>query len=250
MAQADTQLGRYRSFVAALTGALDANDDAAFRGAFEQLRVELNIDLNPELRRLTASAQAALRRFRDHTRVDALATREVPGVRKRLEHVVTLTDEAAHSTLDLVERCLPLVQQTTREATRLLSEREKAGADAGAVATWNENTRQFLERTLLGADRQRELLSQMLVTQGYQDLTGQILRGVIELVGELESVLGQLVALANGEDTRRMPVLQIPDDPEARRRGTGPQVPGLVDADAVDGQTAVDALLANMSDGK
>ena len=35
-------------------------------------------------------------------------------------------------------------------------------------------------------------LSEMLMAQGYQDITGQIIRGVIALVGELEAVLGQL----------------------------------------------------------
>jgi chemotaxis protein CheZ len=247
MSQADSLHGRYRSLVADLTGALEANDDAAFRGAFELLRNALNVDLNPELRRLTASAQGALQRFRDNTRVDALASQAMPSARKRLEHVVKLTDDAAHGTLDLVERCLPLVQQNARDAARLLAQLEEIRAQKPeSMPAWIEASRQFLERVVVGADRKRELLSQMLVAQGYQDLTGQILRGVIGLVGELEAVLGGLVALSNGEDTRRMPVLRMPDDAESLRRGTGPQVPGLHDADAVDGQQDVDALLARM----
>jgi chemotaxis protein CheZ len=247
MAQADSLHERYRSYIADLAATLDAGDEAAFRAAFEQLRAALNVDLNPELLRLTATAQSALQRFREYTRVSALTSQEVPGARKRLEHVVKLTDEAAHGTLDLIERCLPLVQVTARDASRLLSALDSVNAgDPAAMPAWAADTRQFLERVLVGADRKRELLSQMLVTQGYQDLTGQILRGVIELVGELEAVLGALVALANGEDTRRMPMLRMPDTTDALRRGTGPQVPGLTDADAVSGQDGVDALLADM----
>ena len=56
----------------------------------------------------------------------------------------------------------------------------------------------------------------MLLAQGYQDLTGQIIRSVIALVGELETVLGELVALANGDDTRRMPALPSAAKPEWR----------------------------------
>ena len=97
MSQADSLHGRYRSFVADLTGALDANDEAAFRGAFERLRGALNVEFNPELKRLTANAQSALRRFREEARLDALAAEEVPDARKRLAHVVKLTDEAAHA---------------------------------------------------------------------------------------------------------------------------------------------------------
>ena len=47
---------KYRSLVAALQVAVDAGDDAAFRGAFEQLRESLSLEFMPELKRLTASA--------------------------------------------------------------------------------------------------------------------------------------------------------------------------------------------------
>jgi hypothetical protein len=65
-------------------------------------------------------------------------------------------------------------------------------------------------------------------------------------------VLGQLVALANGEDTRRMPALKLPlpqEPPPEWQRGTGPQVPGVGDAPAV-GQDDIDALLASVAGGK
>src|SRR5688572_3139383 len=111
---------RYGSLIAALQGAVDANDDTAFRGAFDKLRDSLSAEFMPELRRLTASAESALARFRERARIDALADQEVPDARKRLAHVVQLTDEAAHRTLDLVEKSGPLVEQQAREAAELL----------------------------------------------------------------------------------------------------------------------------------
>jgi chemotaxis protein CheZ len=247
MSQAETLHARYRSHVADLTGALDANDANAFRAAFERLREQLNVEFNPELRRLTASAQNALRRFREHARIDALASHEVPDARKRLAHVVKLTDEAAHRTLDLVEQSGPLVDQTARDAAQLLEELRSRGQNELA-APWEQRTAGFLQRAVEDADRVRGLLSQMLLAQGYQDLTGQIIRGVIELVGELESVLGQLVALANGEDTRRMPALRMTLDPETVSAGSGPQIPGISTGEAFGDQQDVDALLARMGD--
>src|SRR3954469_5883090 len=119
MSPADS-LTRYRPLVDALQGALDAGDDAAFRVCFEQLREGMNAEFMPELKRITASAQEALRRFREETRLDSLAANEVPDARKRLAHVVKLTDEAAHRTLDLVERSGPIITQATREAAELL----------------------------------------------------------------------------------------------------------------------------------
>jgi chemotaxis protein CheZ len=239
MSHSDSLHGRYRSFVADLTGALDANDESAFRGAFERLRGALNVEFNPELKRLTGNAQSALRRFREEARIDALAAEEVPDARKRLAHVVKLTDEAAHTTLDLIDKTGPIIEHTARAATQLLA----------SAASQPEEVQAFVERARSDAELVRGFLSQMLLAQGYQDLTGQIIRSVIALVGELESVLGELVALANGEDTRRMPALTSAAKPEWRR-GTGPQVPGVGDAAAVSDQDDIDALIASMAGGQ
>jgi chemotaxis protein CheZ len=240
---------KYRSLVGALQGAIDAGDDAAFRGTFDLLRDELSVEFMPELKRLTASAESALVRFRERARIDALADQEVPDARKRLAHVVKLTDEAAHRTLDLVERSGPLVEQQAREAAELLEAWSVYGSrECAGNSLWPERTLSFLERSLTDADRVRSLLSEMLMAQGYQDITGQIIRSVISLVGEIEAVLGQLVALSNGEDTRRMPALRIPEPASGSlQQGLGPQVPGVSSAaDAVAGQDDIDALLASM----
>jgi chemotaxis protein CheZ len=89
----------------------------------------------------------------------------------------------------------------------------------------------------------------MLMAQGYQDITGQIIRGVTSLVGELEDVLGQLVALTDGEATRRMPALRAPAEAPDWKAGLGPQVPGVAVADAMSGQDDIDALLNQFSGG-
>ena len=251
MSTTDTPPARYRPFVVDLNAALDANDEAGFRAAFDRLREAMGVELMPELKRITASAQSALHRFRERSRLDALAAHEVPDARKRLAHVVKLTDEAAHRTLDLVEQSGPLIDQTARGAAQLLEEWSARGSrDLAAASLWPERAQEFLERALADADQVRGHLSQMLLAQGYQDMTGQIIRGVITLVGELEDVLGQLVALANGEDTRRMPMLRLEAAPQAWRAGTGPQIPEIADASAMSGQDDIDALLASMAGGK
>lgn len=242
---------RFASQVAALQAALEADDETRFRGAFDRLREELGVEFMPELRRLTASAESALARFRERARIDALADQEVPDARKRLAHVVKLTDEAAHRTLDLVERSGPLVEQHAREAADLIEAWSVHGNRTLATASlWPERSLEFLERAVADAERMRALLSEMLMAQGYQDITGQIIRSVIALVGEIEAVLGQLVALSNGEETRRMPALKLPlADEKSWQQGLGPQVPGIADNGSMGGQDDIDALLASVAGG-
>ena len=249
----NTQLrDQYGSLVAALQAAIDAGDDTAFRGAFDHLRERLSVEFMPELKRLTANAESALIRFRERARIDALADQEVPDARKRLAHVVQLTDEAAHRTLDLVERSGPLIEQTAKDAAELLEAWKVHGSRTLAAASlWPERALNFMERSLEDSDRVRALLTEMLMAQGYQDITGQIIRSVIALVGEIEEVLGQLVALSNGEDTRRMPALKSPAPvaTAAWQQGLGPQVPGITDQNAVSDQDDIDALIASMAGG-
>lgn len=250
MSQADPLSTRYRPLVVELQAAIDAGDAAAFRGAFERLREDMGAELMPELKRITASAQSALMRFRERVRLDALAGQEIPDARKRLAHVVKLTDEAAHRTLDLVEQSGPIIDATAREAAQLLEAWTAYGNRELAVAAlWPERTLNYLERSIVDANRVRDQLTQMLMAQGYQDITGQIIRGVTSLVGELEDVLGQLVALTNGEDTRRMPALRAPAAAPDWQAGLGPQVPGVAVADAMSGQDDIDALLTQFSGG-
>jgi chemotaxis protein CheZ len=246
----DTLQTRFGSPVSELSDALSKNDENAFRQAFERLRGALNAELNPELRRLTATAQDALRRFREQARLEVLADQEVPDARRRLSHVVKLTEEAAHRTLDLVEQSSPLVDRMGNEAAQLLEEWGLHGSRQLAVSTmWPERANESMERLVRDAEKLRRHLSQMLLAQGYQDLSGQIINAVIKLVMELELVLGQLVALASGEDTRRMPVLKLPDEVNGSR-GSGPAVPGIETSPVVSGQDDIDALLASVAGGQ
>jgi len=251
MSQADTLDGRYRSHVTDLAGALDANDEAAFRAAFDRLRAQFNVELNPELKRITADAMSALRRFREQARLEVLADHEVPDARRRLAHVVKLTEEAAHRTLDLVEQSSPLIDRRALEAAQLLEEWGLHGSRQLAVnSMWPERANDSLERAVRDAEHVRRFLSQMLLAQGYQDLSGQIIHAVIRLVMELETVLGQLVSLAHGEDTRRMPALKLePTQPmplQDGSRGSGPHVPGVGTSQIVSDQDDIDALIASV----
>ena len=85
----------------------------------------------------------------------------------------------------------------------------------------------------------RRNLTEVMLAQGFQDLTGQILRGVRTLVGEIESVLQELASTAGVN-------LDLAERPSGLDTSPqGPAIPNLTQ-NAVQGQSDVDDLIAGL----
>jgi chemotaxis protein CheZ len=227
--------------VAALSAALAAGNETAFYTELDALLQRRERMLFLDLRKLTGDLQSALQRFRVDSRLVDLAEKDVPDARLRLDHVLKLTDEAAHRTLDLVEKSGPLAERAARSAGELVGTWQEFRDRKIAVADFHRMVREmdtFLQATRTDMNRVRENLSEVLLAQGYQDLTGQIIRGVMKLVSELEVALVDLVRLSRSRGSR--PVS------EETRRGFGPPIPGIDSGLSVSGQQDVDALLSGL----
>src|SRR5262245_15402952 len=112
-----TQFG---SSIATLAGALAAGDERLFLSELDARVQRRERTLFSELRKLTGDLQSALDRFSVDSRLVDLAEKEVPDARHRLDHVLKLTDEAAHRTMDLVEQSGPLAERTSKQAANLI----------------------------------------------------------------------------------------------------------------------------------
>lgn len=233
----------YGPLIAALSDALAAGDEALFHAELDALVRRREVELFGELRKLTTDLQSALERFRIDSRLVNLAEKEVPDAKHRLDHVLKLTDEAAHRTMDLVEQSGPLAERTAKQAGNIIESWRRFRERKIEVSEFQKlvvNMDEFLEAARNDMDKVRGNLAEVMLTQGYQDLSGQIIRGVMKLVGELESALVELVRLSK---TGGAPKRAAVDD---TRRGFGPVIPGINNGPAVSGQSDVDSLLAGL----
>ncbi len=232
----------YGARVATLVAAFERGDDASFLAVLDDLLRTRRPDLFNDLRDLTANLHVALDRFRLDARLADFAEKEIPDARERLAHVVKLTGDAAHRTLDLVEQSGPPAERTAKAAESLAGSWTKFRAREIEPSRFHEMLKQmdaFLPAARADSELIRRNLSEVLLTQGYQDLTGQIIRGVIELVRELETALVELARLSGAEPE--------PADERARsNRGHGPAVPGVTRGAVASGQQDVDALLSGL----
>lgn len=196
-----------------------------------------------DLRALNASLQRTLDEFRSSFHRASAAGKEMPDARVRLDHVLKLTEEAAHRTLDLVERSGPLASRMASDAAALIEpiRNAKEAYSNSGVAELLSRVEAYLSNARRDGDVVRANLDEVLMAQSYQDLSGQIIRTVIKLVVELERTLAHFSELA-GEGAARS---SVPRQAQSDNHGFGPAVPGVT-TDAVGEQEDVDALLARM----
>lgn len=232
---------QYGVRVEALTDALQRNDEQAFFAVLDELLHARRPAVFGELRELTCNLQLALDRFRIDSRLADLAEKDIPDARQRLAHVLKMTDEAAHRTLDLVEQSGPPAERTAKEAEALSRMWESFRRRVITVQSFHDLLARmdaFLPAARADSELIRHNLAEVLLTQGYQDLTGQIIRGVMQLVQELENALVDLARLS-GEEARAAQPLRAGS-------GHGPVVPGVTRGEVASGQQDVDALLSGL----
>ncbi|KHN53574.1 protein phosphatase CheZ [Pectobacterium fontis] len=171
----------------------------------------------------------------------AEAAEAIPDARDRLDYVVQMTAQAAERALNCVEAAQPRQNQLEADAKSLKVrwdewfENPIELADARELVT---DTRSYLEDVPQHTSFTNAQLLEIMMAQDFQDLTGQVIKRMMDVVQEIEKQL-LMVLLEN-----------IPEKPDAPKRANdgllnGPQL----DKDAagiVANQDQVDDLLDSL----
>ena len=145
-----------------------------------------------EVGKLTRQLHEALKSFELDTRLTDITTDAIPDAKKRLNYVMEMTENAANKTMDAVEASLPLAQELADEISDIkptwdrLMNRE---IELGEFKSLCHSIDKFMNSSHHKTDELQMLMTNVLMAQDYQDLTGQVIRRVIELVREVEESL-------------------------------------------------------------
>ncbi len=228
----------YSGALGELVAAWHSRDEGRFLAQIDALAAARGHGLMQEVGELTREIRSALERFCNEARLEDLTRREVPDARLSLEHVLELTSAAAHRTMDLVEQsCVP-AEHTRDLADRLGTQWRAlyAGSNDETLVRMDE----FLAAARSDAEQIRRNLGEVLMAQGYQDLSGQIIRSVMQLIDEIQHALAGLVALSHGQ------AVDYERRADDGRGPGGPRIPGKAEDGLVDGQDEVDRLLSGL----
>ncbi len=165
----------------------------------------------------------------------------LPDAKDRLAYVANLTEQAACRVLNATDIAGPLVDEIESGASELGARWDKAFGNQLGVAEFKqlaEETRAYLKDQLPTRTRATHAqLTEIMMAQDFQDLTGQVIKKVVLLAQELEAgLMGALIDVLPA--TRRTE--------EVANLMNGPVVNAEGRSDVVVNQEQVDDLLDSL----
>ena len=166
---------------------------------------------------------------------------EMPNARDRLAHVGKMTEEAANKVLNLVDAAKPECDDLSKRGVELGQSLSRMAAaedlNVDRARALMGVCGKFADRTAKFAENQASVLSDIMMAQDFQDLSGQVIKKVIDIISRTEIQLVQLLVDSS-------PKPEVTE--EATFTGETHQLQGPQDAAAALAQNDVDDLLASM----
>lgn len=229
---------------------VNAGDYAKAMTLINDLSEVRDQSLYREVGRLTRSLHEAIRNFQiqPQNAEQQEALTKMSDASDRLNYVVEMTSNAANRTMDLVEDAMPRANAMCEQAKSLRDDWQRLRRREMEPAEFRElygRIDRFFESLSEDAEKMYSDLSEILLAQDFQDLTGQVIQKVTSLVKEVEDNLLSLVVMASHVDQLTGTVHDLKEK-EASIKGEGPQMRAAERSDVVSGQDDVDDLLSSL----
>jgi len=226
-----------------LVEALEQGKESVADGLLDEIAGLRETQLFQEVGRLTRQLHDTMAGFTLDSKITAMTKNEIPDAKERLQYVISMTEQSANQTLNAVEGLMPVSKQLIEQSGKLSEkwerflDREMPFAEFKSMSS--EIAKHFKESkvSLLLVE---EGLNEILMAQGFQDITGQIIKRVIDLVQDLETSMVELIKLSGGKGSEATV--------EEKHDLPGPVVPGVDDkaGDVAINQDDVDDLLSSL----
>lgn len=166
--------------------------------------------------------------------------RAIPDARQRLSYIVQMTEQAASRVLNATEIAKPIQDALHSQSKALGARWEKVFANQLSPAEFKAlaaDTHTFLRAMPKQVNTTNEQLLEIMMAQDFQDLTGQVIKKVIDLAQNMESQLLSVLVEAMPAEMRAETSKELLNGPVINATGR---------SDVVTSQTQVDDLLESL----
>jgi chemotaxis protein CheZ len=169
----------------------------------------------------------------------AMAAQAIPDARDRLSYVAAMTERAADRALNAIDVAQPM-QEALASAAKGLDQRwAQWAAGAGELDPAHQlvvDTRAYLGQVPATANAINAQLMEIMMAQDFQDLTGQVIKKMMDVINQVEMDLLQVLIDNSPPDKRDVLAVSLQNGPQLK--------PG--NPSAVAGQAQVDDLLESL----
>jgi len=162
---------------------------------------------------------------------------KMPDTKDRLKYIADLTANAANKVLDITEQIEPIRNDVKKSAISLDREWESllsGNLPPAEIKRIVLETREFLGKTAVGMDTLGAKLTDIVVAQDFQDLTGQVIKKTTDIVRDVETQLLNLL------------IEHVPAQTQSEEGLLGPIINKEGRDDIVANQQEVDDLLSSL----
>lgn len=210
-----------------------------------QLSTRRDNDLYQEIGKLTRALHENINGSIDDSRMRVIMQEDIPDAKDRLDYVIKLTEQSAHNTLASVEHGMPAIDSLSSRAQDLEKKWQdfmttpKDVAVFRSLATENAD---YLQSVIKDTKTIHSYFSDILMAQSYQDITGQVIQHVLNMVHEVERSLVDIIQASS-----RVVGAEPQAGEKKNSHGHGPAIPGAQKKrDVLNSQDDVDDLLSTL----
>jgi chemotaxis protein CheZ len=166
---------------------------------------------------------------------------QITDAQGRLEHIASLTEQAANKVLNTVDTCMPAQEVLGKDAKEM--EDRWTSLFEGKLSieefkTLAGDSKQFAGRVLAASDAEKARLLDIMMAQDFQDITGQLIKKIVTITSQAERELAQLLRDNAPPEVKAQLAAEASKPAELMQ---GPSAPGTALA-----QDDVDSLLADL----
>ncbi|RBP81793.1 protein phosphatase CheZ [Marinomonas rhizomae] len=177
------------------------------------------------------------------------AATKITDASDRLNYVIETTSAAANKTMDMVDSSVPVASELQSQARELRKDWSRLIQRDLTPQEFRDLYKRidiFLSYADDSATTLHSNLNTILLEQGYQDLTGQVIARVNDLIRDVEEKLVHLVAVAGRVDSISGIEHQEKESEHDDTRGHGPAIDKQNNPEVLSSQDEVDDLLSSL----
>jgi len=166
--------------------------------------------------------------------------RQIPDARQRLAYIAQMTEQAASRVLNATDIAKPIQDELAARSEALAARWDKMFANQLSVDEFKAlcaDSRGYFQEAPVKIKATTEQLMEIMMAQDFQDLTGQVIKKVVDMAQDLEGQLMQVLIAAIPPERRAAAPSGLMNGPVISADGR---------ADVVTTQSQVDDLLESL----